>query len=286
MASPRRRRWPSIWATGQTQPRHQRTAAYVAGGRHPAKMWPAIARTAIGRYSAPGDLVFDPMCGIGTTLVEAVLAGRSAIGADLDPVWVGHARANTAAALGLVPGPTAAVFAADATNLESLLDEHGLRSRVDLVVTSPPYGAVTHGQPDTARVTGGAIRNRHHRYHQGKQRATLATSSLPRLAAGLERVFAGCFAALRPGGLMVVTSRPFTEQRQLVDFPSLVVRAALAAGFVVQERCVALLSRWDGHELHPHATFFHLANTRALRGKGAFRVLRAHEDVLVLRRPA
>ncbi len=33
--------------------------------RHPAKMLPEIARRAIAAYSEPGDLVLDPMCGIG-----------------------------------------------------------------------------------------------------------------------------------------------------------------------------------------------------------------------------
>jgi modification methylase len=38
----------------------------------PGKMLPANAAAAITRYTAPGDLVADPMCGIGTTLAEAV----------------------------------------------------------------------------------------------------------------------------------------------------------------------------------------------------------------------
>jgi modification methylase len=282
------RGWPSIWATGQTAPARQRGAAYVAGGRHPAKMWPAIARTAIERYSQPGDLVLDPMCSVGTSLVEAVLAGRSAFGVDLEAQWVAHASANIDAALRERPseGVRAEVVQGDAADLADLLEQQHLVGQASLVLTSPPYGAVTHGQPDTARVTGGAIRNRHHRYHEQSSKQPLATSSLPRLTAGLERVFTGCHAALRPGGFMVVTSRPFTEQRQLVDFPALVIRAGLAAGFVLHERCVALLSRWDGQRLHPHATFFHLANTRTLRARGTFRVLRAHEDVLVFRRAA
>jgi DNA modification methylase len=33
-------------------------------------MPPAIARHAITAYSQPGELVVDPMCGIGTTPVE------------------------------------------------------------------------------------------------------------------------------------------------------------------------------------------------------------------------
>ena len=39
-------------------------------------MMPGIAATAIARYTEPGDLVADPMCGIGTTLVEAVHLDR------------------------------------------------------------------------------------------------------------------------------------------------------------------------------------------------------------------
>ena len=47
-------------------------------------MLPAIAATAITRYTEPGDLVADPMCGIGTTLVEAIHLGRDAIGIEYE----------------------------------------------------------------------------------------------------------------------------------------------------------------------------------------------------------
>jgi modification methylase len=33
----------------------------------------------------PGDLVADPMCGIGATLVEAIHLGRDAIGVEYEP---------------------------------------------------------------------------------------------------------------------------------------------------------------------------------------------------------
>lgn len=46
-------------------------------------MLPALARRAIETYSDPGDLVVDPMCGIGTTLVEAADLGRRAAGVEL-----------------------------------------------------------------------------------------------------------------------------------------------------------------------------------------------------------
>jgi DNA modification methylase len=61
---------------------------YATHGLHAyaAKCPPQLARFAISRYSQPGQLVLDPMAGSGTTLVEARLLGRSAIGYDLDPL--------------------------------------------------------------------------------------------------------------------------------------------------------------------------------------------------------
>ena len=51
-----------------------------------ARCPPQLVRWAIERYSAPGDVVLDPMCGSGTTLVEAGLCGRIPWGADIDPL--------------------------------------------------------------------------------------------------------------------------------------------------------------------------------------------------------
>lgn len=277
---------PSIWATGQVKPHRQRSDAYVAGNAHPAKMWPQIAATAIARYSAPGDTVLDPMCGVGTSLIEAIQQGRNAYGVDLEPEWVELARANIEAAMAAHPGSWGEVLQGDAADLARLLGGKRLRTPVDMVLTSPPYGAVTHGQPDTSRVTGGKIRNRAHRYSAGKAKPeSLATSSASKLQAGLEAVFAGCALALKPGGYAVVTARPFTEAGQLVDFPSAVIRAGIGAGLELAERRVALLGRWDGARLSPSATFFHLLNVRRTRAAGRTVFARAHEDVLVFRRP-
>jgi tRNA G10 N-methylase Trm11 len=42
-----------------------------------------------------GQLLLDPFCGSGTSLVEARLAGLAAVGIDLNPFAVLLARANT-----------------------------------------------------------------------------------------------------------------------------------------------------------------------------------------------
>ena len=45
-------------------------------------------------WSQPGDLVLDPFCGRGTTIFEALLRGRDAIGCDTNPVAVCVSRAK------------------------------------------------------------------------------------------------------------------------------------------------------------------------------------------------
>jgi len=56
--------------------------------RYPARFSPTFASTAIRLFSKPGDVVLDPYMGGGTTVVEALLAGRFAIGVDLNSLAV------------------------------------------------------------------------------------------------------------------------------------------------------------------------------------------------------
>jgi SAM-dependent methyltransferase len=58
-------------------------------------MHPTIARGGVAAFSGAGDLVVDPFCGSGTVLVEAMAAGRRAVGVDASPLGIAIARART-----------------------------------------------------------------------------------------------------------------------------------------------------------------------------------------------
>ena len=65
---------------------------------HPyaAKFIPQIPNVLIQELSSVGETVLDPFCGSGTTLVEALRLGRSAVGVDANPLACLVSRAKTA----------------------------------------------------------------------------------------------------------------------------------------------------------------------------------------------
>src|SRR5574341_2347441 len=51
---------------------------------YPARFPPELAREVIKNFSSSGDWVFDPFMGGGTSVVESLVAGRSALGVDIN----------------------------------------------------------------------------------------------------------------------------------------------------------------------------------------------------------
>jgi len=271
----------SVWATAQTSSAAQRKGRYVAESTaHPAKMLPAVAAYAITHYTQPGDLVFDPMCGIGTTLIEAVHHGRRAIGVEYEPHWVQITRANLALARHAGVEHDGQVYHGDARQLATLLPAH-YRGQIGLVVTSPPYGPTTHGR--VSATPEGGVHKYHHRYGNLLDRGNLANIGHHRLLAGFTRILTATAAFLRPGGHIVITLRPWREHAELIDLPSQILACGIHAGLVPVERCVALLARVADQDLVARGSFFQRDFIRKQRHAGLPLHLIAHEDVLVFR---
>ncbi|MDI2130569.1 TRM11 family SAM-dependent methyltransferase [Yinghuangia seranimata] len=276
-------RW-SVWATAQQSSAAQRRGRYTPGSMaHPAKMLPAIAAHAVDAYTRPGDRVLDPMCGTGTTLVEAAHAGRHALGVEYEARWAQVARANLALAGRQGALGSGRVLVGDARHLAEVIppELHGLFA---LVVTSPPYGASVHGRVTSTRDSGEAGVHKFD-WTYGTDKANLAHQPLARLLDGFTAILAGCAAVLRPGGRVVVTTRPWRRGGELVDLPGMVAARGPDAGLEFEERCVALLAGIRDSRLVARPSFFALHNARKARDAGQPQALITHEDVLVFRRP-
>jgi modification methylase len=272
----------SVWLAGQSSARAQRSGRYLPGSvAHPGRMMPALARTAIATYTRPGDLVLDPMCGIGTTLVEAVHAGRTAAGIEYEPQWTALARDNLRLAEQAGAGGRATVATGDAREAATLLPPD-LAGRARLLLTSPPYGPVGHGRVDVPR--SDKVRKWYHRY--GHDPANLARRPLPELLDGFREILRACLPLLAPGAAVVLTARPYRLAGELIDLPGAVLHTATSLRLEPVGRYVALLAGVHPDRIVPRGSFFQMANVRAARSAGTPLRVITHEDVLVLRAPA
>ena len=91
----------------------RRCLRYATHGLHEyrGKFFPQLVRALMNIARLPKDaVVLDPMCGSGTTLVEASLSGRTSFGLDMNPlsVFISDVKCR---ALALAPGELTAAYA-------------------------------------------------------------------------------------------------------------------------------------------------------------------------------
>ena len=278
-----RRPGVSVWATAQQTQPVQRRGRYVPGSlAHPARMLPAIAAHAIAAYTRPGDIVLDPMAGIGTTVVEAMHAGRDGIGVEYEARWADLADANIRHTQAQPVTGRGMVVRGDGTRLTAILPRH-LHGQVSLVVTSPPYGPTVHGH---VRPGHGGIHKSAHTYGDADtHRGNLAHQSAAGLVEAFTQILRGCRVLLKPGGVAVITARPYRKHGDLIDLPSAVIAAGRDAGLAPVERCVALLAGVRDGRLVARPSFFQLNAVRKARQHGIPLHLIVHEDVICLAKP-
>ncbi|MEM7245250.1 MAG: hypothetical protein AAF533_07885 [Acidobacteriota bacterium] len=97
--------WEEVAKTGESRDFGEALAQAKEQPRHPVhafhrwygKLIPAIPAAAIDAFTEPGELVVEPFCGSGTSLVEAVRADRRSLGVDLNPLAGLLARVKTGA---------------------------------------------------------------------------------------------------------------------------------------------------------------------------------------------
>lgn len=109
------------------------------GADEDVHMLPAIADHIIERCTAPGDLVFDPFAGFGTTVERAVALGRQALGIELLPERVEFIEQRV---------PTAQMLEGDAREFLEVLRRHGIVAEPRLILTSPPYMTANEHEAD------------------------------------------------------------------------------------------------------------------------------------------
>lgn len=144
-----------VWKFPKISSKKQRIWYTPDSVSHPAKMNTLLTRKLINTFTKQGDVVLDPMAGIGTTLVEAMLLGRNVVGVDIEEKFCKLMEGNLENVKQLNDKSRfklrlgrAAVVKGDSRQLAQLLQD-----KMDAVVTSPPYsGAISrHAGGDKVR---------------------------------------------------------------------------------------------------------------------------------------
>ncbi len=273
----------AVWPSAQTSAQYQRAGRYLpACAKHPGKMLPELARRIVTAYSTPGDVVVDPMCGIGTTLIEGAALGRRCVGVELEARWAELADANLDHILLAGQRRLADVRVGDARALPDVVAD--LSGAVDLIATSPPYACEAARIDRPAWLAGGTMRDQTSRNYSTDP-ANLGHSRGDAYATAMAEVYAACFAVLRPGGLFVTVTKNMRRGGQLVDLAATTQQLATAAGFAYLQHVVALLAGVRDGGLVARPSFWQLTQIRKARAKGDPVHVVVHEDVLVFVKP-
>lgn len=104
-------------------------------GKYRGNWSPYVPRNIILRYSNPGDWVLDQFVGSGTTLIEAKLLNRNAVGIDINPQSISISERN----LQFQCKTNSKIFLrnGNASNLHFIKD-----NSIDLICMHPPYANI------------------------------------------------------------------------------------------------------------------------------------------------
>jgi DNA modification methylase len=185
-------------------------------GNYRGNWSPYIPRNLILRYTRPRELVLDQMMGSGTTLVEAKLLGRDAIGVDVNPHAVMVARDRLDFQFMSLDStyvhPSIKTYTGDARNLNLIPDDS-----VDLVATHPPYAGIVAYTQD--RIPGDL-------------------SSLRRIDDFVNEMFKVAresYRVLKPGKHCAILMGDTRRHRHFIPISTRVMQAFLEVGFVLRE---------------------------------------------------
>lgn len=244
----------------------KKTAEEAALG-HPALFPVELPRRLLRCFTSQEDsVVLDPFVGLGSTVLAAEELGKTGIGLDIYPNFVKKAQERLAQLrlLGAENQPVtdtrSRVHCIDARKLTRVVPIDS----VDVVITSPPYWDI-HLQERTA--------DRKSVRPYGESDADLGRiRSYPQFLESLRDAFEPVYRVLKLGRYCIVVVMDIRKKEKLYPFHSDVVSLMRDVGFLYDDLII-----WDRRRDY--------SNMRPLGYPYRFRINKAHEYILIFRKP-
>lgn len=232
---------------------------------HPAKMNLNLLRWILQKYTETGDTVLDPMAGTGSTAILASLLGRHGVAVEFEPKFckmIDENISRTRVQNSLMSKGSMTCFQGDARELSKLLEEldaivtsppygnrlsdtavhdgdparMGYRQTIDTILTSPPYGS------DNANLMGRTDKSaKSFLATTGVRSIPLAEDNIGNLEdetylQAMLQVYHECHKVLGPGGVMILVTKNFTRNKQVVRLDLDTIKLCEATGFRLSDR--------------------------------------------------
>ena len=173
---------------------------------------PQIPRNVILNYSEEGEFILDPMVGSGTTLIEARLLNRNAIGYDINQNAINITSARIGFEINNKSKQTVKLC-----NAQILSEKE---NSIDLIVTHPPYlNLVT--------------------YSDGKNPDDFSSiSSIPKFLDAMEIALREMYRVLKPGRFCAILIGDTRKGQHYIPLSHFLLQRCLRTGFVLKEEIV------------------------------------------------
>ena len=241
---------------------------------HPAIFPDFVAKRLIRMFTKRGDFVFDPMVGIGTTVVVSRNLDRNALGIELSEKWADIAKGR----LEEISKPIETWFDSSETAITSnyhkiICDDarnllsHVEKETVDFCLTSPPYWIGLHGI--NGKYTGQTEKEWKIYSKDSKDLGNI--QNYDEFISELKNVYQFVFDVLKNGKYFVVIVQDSRRGSEVYTIHIDMIRILKEEiGFEYQDMII-----WE----HPHYT------TRPLGYPTTMVISRVHDFILAFRKP-
>lgn len=169
---------------------------------------PYIPRNIILRYTKEKDYILDQFLGSGTTLIEAKLLNRNAIGVDINEKALNLARINLN--FSYEHDPTIILKQGDAKNLSFIKTDY-----IDLVCTHPPYADIIQYSKDLAE--------------------DISRQPYDKFLSSMENVARESFRVLKENGICAFMMGDIRKKGNILPLGMQSMQKFIDAGFILKE---------------------------------------------------